>query len=463
MNSKLPIIIFLIVSIGCDSGGDNQKTALSGHIINPIGNIVSLRIDQQDFIDTLDDNNSFHLDLDITEPVEARFRHGNEITYIYLSPGDDLSLSLDTDAFDETLTYAGTGSAGNKYNAAIVLLEDTLIGTSEFIKMTPDSFLKAADSISNLKISFLDDFDIEDERFKNYKRQSAKWQLLDLKMEYGAYISNNIDSISLPENYSFLDQLDLNDPMNLKIPAFKNFLTALLNKESESSNSDQSIDEYFSSYYLAIEKFISNDIITQDLLYDLLSRYYSYLDESLKKTAVDKWRSTNPPEEHLIEINDLIDSWRDLAPGLPAPSFTYTSIDGETVSLEDFRGNVVYVDVWATWCRPCLAEQPDMAKLQGRFKGKPVTFIAVSIDPQPEQWVTMVNERQLGGIHLYAPGEYQSEINKAYLISGIPRFILIDPDGMIVDANADRPSMGAGDQIEEVLNKAFSSIALAGF
>lgn len=144
--------------------------------------------------------------------------------------------------------------------------------------------------------------------------------------------------------------------------------------------------------------------------------------------------------------------WSKLSPGNLAPNFTYASLAGDTLSLSDFKGKLVYVDVWATWCGPCVGEQPAMKKLQERFKNEEdVLFLAVSIDSTPDPWKKMVEERALGGVHLYAPGAWGASIIDDYMIDGIPRFILVGKDGNIVDVDAARPSGDIGDQIEQLL------------
>ncbi len=94
-----------------------------------------------------------------------------------------------------------------------------------------------------------------------------------------------------------------------------------------------------------------------------------------------------------------------------------------------------------------------MEKLQERFEGKDVTFIAVSIDNSPEPWKKMVAEKELGGVHLFAPKAWGSSIVEDYMITGIPRFILIDRNGNIIDPNAARPSGDIGDQLDDLLNE----------
>lgn len=139
------------------------------------------------------------------------------------------------------------------------------------------------------------------------------------------------------------------------------------------------------------------------------------------------------------------------ASGKPSPTFNnYENYKGGTTSLSDLRGKYVYIDMWATWCGPCKKEIPYLKELEEKFKGNNIHFVSISIDKpnKHDAWKEMVEEKELSGIQLYA-GE-DVEFQMEYQINAIPRFILIDPQGNIVNANAPRPS--SGNQIEDLLN-----------
>lgn len=127
--------------------------------------------------------------------------------------------------------------------------------------------------------------------------------------------------------------------------------------------------------------------------------------------------------------------------GLPAPEFTYPDITGKSVSLSDFKGKVVLIDVWATWCGPCKGELPHLKKLEETFEGKDVVFVSISLDEpkNKEKWEAMVRDEQLGGVQLYGGGG-STKIAQDFKINAIPRFILIDKKGNVVNATAPRPS-----------------------
>ena len=139
----------------------------------------------------------------------------------------------------------------------------------------------------------------------------------------------------------------------------------------------------------------------------------------------------------------------------PSPTFNYENHKGGTTKLEDLRGKYVYIDVWATWCGPCIAEIPHLKRVEQQFHGKNIEFVGISIDTKKdyEKWKKFVVTKELAGIQLFADNDWNSDFVKAYGINGIPRFILIDPQGNIVNANADRPSSPAlTAQLEKLLN-----------
>jgi thiol-disulfide isomerase/thioredoxin len=128
--------------------------------------------------------------------------------------------------------------------------------------------------------------------------------------------------------------------------------------------------------------------------------------------------------------------------GSPSPLFSYENYKGGKTGLEDFKGKYVYIDIWATWCGPCIGEIPSLKKLEDKFHNKNIVFVSISIDKVKdiEKWKTMVEKKELGGVQLFADSDWNSKFIQDYKVTSIPRFILIDPKGNIVKADADRPS-----------------------
>lgn len=136
--------------------------------------------------------------------------------------------------------------------------------------------------------------------------------------------------------------------------------------------------------------------------------------------------------------------------GQPSPEFIdYMNVNGGTTSLSDLKGQYVYVDVWASWCGPCKREIPFLKEVEKKYHDKNIAFVSLSVDDDrrsgtwekaEQDWRDMIAEKELGGIQVLSPKGWQSDFVKGYEINGIPRFILIGPDGTILDASAPRPS-----------------------
>lgn len=114
----------------------------------------------------------------------------------------------------------------------------------------------------------------------------------------------------------------------------------------------------------------------------------------------------------------------DTKEGTQAVAFSYPDISGKKVSLADLKGKLVLIDLWATWCGPCKAEEPYWEKLNEQFKGKDIAFVGISVDQDKKAWDKYVPEKNLKGIQLHAgPG---NDLSAAYKVTGIPRYMLID-------------------------------------
>jgi peroxiredoxin len=127
--------------------------------------------------------------------------------------------------------------------------------------------------------------------------------------------------------------------------------------------------------------------------------------------------------------------------GKPAPDFKLENLEGGQTSLSDFKGKVVYLDIWATWCRPCLEEMKKGKKLKEAFvDNKDVVFLYVSIDKEADKWRNYVKSNSVLGFHLISREGAEEKLLERYDVPYIPRFVLIDKQGNIVQYEAKAPS-----------------------
>ncbi len=152
-----------------------------------------------------------------------------------------------------------------------------------------------------------------------------------------------------------------------------------------------------------------------------------------------------------VRVQSRVNVTNELVAGDPSPSFVnYENLAGGFSSLSDFRGKYVYIDFWTTWCGPCLKEFPRLKELESEYAGRNIEFLYLSIESPQEHgndagkardaWITFVEEHNMGGVHVRADRGFDSDFLKDYKIEFIPRYVLIDPEGKIVSADAPRPS-----------------------
>lgn len=203
-------------------------------------------------------------------------------------------------------------------------------------------------------------------------------------------------------------------------PADRN-ITALAVAREELSN------PYMLLYY---EYTITSDLLKETKDTAVLNKYYN------------EFTSRCARRDYLSDIKEIYNNAILYADNAPAPAFLYKDVSGKTVSLESLRGKFVYIDVWATWCGPCKAEIPHLKEIEAAYNGKNLEFVSISVDEQQDEnkWKTFVIKNELKGIQLMSDHAFESAFIRKMNINAIPRFVLIDPAGKIVSANAARPS-----------------------
>lgn len=149
-------------------------------------------------------------------------------------------------------------------------------------------------------------------------------------------------------------------------------------------------------------------------------------------------------DEYKKVIREDIARWEKLAPGKPAPDFGGMTPDGKKISLSDLRGKVVYVDIWATWCGPCVEEFPYSRKVQADLKDRDdIAFLYVSVDSDTLAWKRMVASGKVPrGTHIIDHADSPKSAWNQYYVWGVPRYLLIDAAGRMVATHAVRPSSG---------------------
>ena len=422
---------------------------------------------------------------------------------VFLAPGFDLEIDISKD----TVIFSGKGSPENNLLRQIDHKEEVLSTKSslffEKIKLKPTQFNKFLDE-------YIDWLNTQtkngkyDKEFVKLEKQKAKLINNSLQAKYVLLHGTDFNDTRLfdyiatlkPEDYNnpkimakydsirkevdknklpkeeisrirneIFKNLDVNDDLLLKIGSkgFERLVDEKLmtyayqrfaNHSSKSDPTDLTqktfipVDNFYRDIILDS---IRNKIVKEYFLCNVTQRIIKATPEYAKE-AFEIFSKNNQNKVYDDEVNQVYNKYLATAAGRLSPKFSnYENPKGERVSLDDFKGKYVYIDVWATWCSPCKKEIPFLKKIEEKYHDKNIVFISISVDDikSKKLWQNMVKAKQLGGVQLIADKSFESEFISAYNINSIPRFILLDPNGKIISANAKRPS---DPKLIEVLN-----------
>lgn len=379
--------------------------------------------------------------------VFARVDIKGKIVPVFTYPRGELTITGNTNDLPNSISYSGAGASANNYYAAVSkIYKDNEVWNDQYYGyLDSTEFLirreKIQSQIEVLNAKYFDEI-INSDTVIQILLMDNEYQSLFQLFNYELFRQKqmDIDVSDMLENQSFLDSHSLYHHLALELFLQKRVLGPIWSRY-DIKNSD-SIKYVFPQ--LAYNEIMS--LGTSDQLKELLSAkvLYSYLSSAVLTPSIDTiydhWQKSFSNSEYGSLLENKYQSILALESGIAAPEIYGITPEGDSFLLSDLKGNVVYIKVWATWCAPCIKSFPDWNKLQQEFADNDsVIFLCISVDKDIEKWRDMVESRQLSGINVNTDSK---RIRDDYLIPGIPRYILIDQNGFVVDARASSPSEG---------------------
>ncbi|RYY89944.1 MAG: AhpC/TSA family protein [Chitinophagaceae bacterium] len=154
-----------------------------------------------------------------------------------------------------------------------------------------------------------------------------------------------------------------------------------------------------------------------------LDERFRRLDTSVQQSSVGKYLASMIAQKMIGAI------------GSEAADFTQADTTGKPVALSSLRGKYVLLDFWASWCRPCRAENPNVVRAYQKFQSKNFTILAVSLDQSKDAWINAIHADRLTWTHVSDLQQWNNAVARMYGVQGIPQNFLIDPNGRIVGKN----------------------------
>ncbi|GEQ86287.1 hypothetical protein ULMS_17950 [Patiriisocius marinistellae] len=441
---RIILLVITILIFSCESKQENTTVAFNATFANsgaPSINIVGANFNEQL---KLDNNGSVNDTLNIPSTGFYNIVLGRDRMPIYLEKGKSLTIKMDANTGQAPI-FEGTLANENIFTRE-KSLRDAEMSPMELYADEESLYIEKMKSNKKAEDSILVASGIKNKSFLNILKNEEIYTTAfthNMYPQYHAYITKNNsfkpttsfknlnNNIIISDTTAYRSSMAYQQMVDNKIQndAYEAFLA------DESEDKDMTITYLNHINNIYPNGFAKEKMVTQYLQYGLSPN--EKLDE-----VYNAYKAINPSKENLAEITSRYNTYKPLTKGNPSPAFNYENHKGGKIALADLNGKYTYIDVWATWCGPCIAEIPSLKKVEKEYHNKNIEFVSISIDRKGdyEKWKKMVIDKELVGIQLIADNDWKSSFVTEYAITGIPRFILIGPDGNIVSADAPRPS-----------------------
>ena len=362
----------------------------------------------------------------------------------------------------------------------LILMPESQAFLNEFNKKFPDTFEKEI-RYKQLLTANVDDWEIAlyEERksqlafLKNYPsfdklspefqklaETNIRWNYWHLLLSY-AIIRSNLDTkltrvVSLPAVMTeALDPQKINDETSLLSDSYRNFLpffVTYFNSQEQKFTKYADQVKAISDKGNIAQKYLKGTVLDYTLtklMYDNCGKITAssakfwisqIVSNSYRNLLLEHCKETLNKKEEVAKKKDEKDKLPMGKSDLPV----LIGLDGKQFNFDKYKGKVVYVDFWASWCGPCRAEFPNSKKMHDGFtekQKKAIVFLYISIDEDPTNWKSAVDNLKLNnGDHGLSEGGWGAKVCQKYQINSIPRYMIIDKNGTIVRPDAPRPS-----------------------
>ena len=462
MNYFLKYFLFLLWIVCSISGIAQNQIHFSGTIFNyPESKFKIWKIDkahdEQDFQIVKIKDGNFSVVINSGEPTGLRcFFKGKEIEFFAI-PGDSLVLTADYNKLEATTRFEGKGNVTSQFNS----LRKQKFRVSHKAELenrknyTPERYLEFRKNLLDSELAFLHDYadknGIKESPFLNYYVTVFKFSFYS---NLCVYIMDHIDIEKdgvRPEYLpllKILDEIDYNDPNFVETCEYRWYLMYYINnikyrqliyEKALPQVSKDSVPWFYRTYGLS--KKLLKENLHESYVMTLLYEFLNPITVGYFVPIYDHFIQTCSQENRLI-LEDSFTKYKSLSKNhkLSGNSQIKKTDGGLKEILPQYKGSVLYVDFWASWCAPCIDEMSYSKEIQKKFNDKQVKFLFISVDQDEDSWKKAISLHKIPGIHFRLDKEHSADLLKNLLSKGIPHYMIVGKDGKTMDSEAKRPS-----------------------
>ena len=367
-----------------------------------------------------------------------RIFHGQESLLLYMEEGDNAALSFEGHDLKGTYVFEGEKAAAVKYLNTVSLValpdQDYALPFDEY-KTRLDA--KAVDAVKLLKANGLSSAGDFEENEEDRIRYSYAAPLIMYPMAH-RIMTGNMEYQPGEDYYDVIESYVVEDERLACLDEYRAFVAEAMHVlDPEGRGTTSVYPKTVAQMKYAADR-LSDPVVKEIILHHIAAAYVDNFGvkdisemENIYHTYVRDTLLTS-------SFAKKYERWDLSRPGKRSPGFRAPDVDGKVHTLADFRGKYVYIDMWATWCGPCKREMPYLKALEEEFKDAEIVFVGLSVDKDKAAWENMVRQGELTGVQLYLGTG--SRFQEGYRVEAIPRFILLDKEGVIISNDMSRPS-----------------------
>ncbi len=428
-------IVCILILLSLFSCSRSDVVQISGRIENG-DSIVSILVDDTIYTFPVDQQNFFSGKIALKQGGYATMLHNS--LNLYLSPGEDLEIYVNANNFSGSLYFRGSLGGINSY---LKEQDIAVFFDKDYYALNENEFIQKMKALIDEKIKLLEAKNFDDS-FTELEKQRIGYSIAVRASLYPTFRKSMYPEENYQPGNVFSDFLSSFAINNEKLIGSKDYRDFLLNyvflQGGRGRANEQDYSNQIADYILATvtSPTIKNFLLTQ-LVYGYICENNgiegaNYLLSVFHRECTDR--------NKVAYIDEIVKLWEKILPGCEAPDFSLNDVEDQSVTLSSFRGSYLYITVWATWCVPCKNELPYLNLLQKKYARKNIKFLTVAVGGADERqtWLHFLQQNSYAGIHTFCGSS--GEFAKNYMIISVPRFILIAPDGKIINSNAPRPS-----------------------
>lgn len=427
--------------------------------------VNDLALDKQlTYLGKIAPDGSYRLTFIKTGAQDVFITYKDDLDVILVTPGAHTQVNFNADDFVHTLSFKGDDAQANQdylnFDKAKATFDEAKYGNDRYARYRelaasqkdnePDAYREFLKKRFTRDSSFLYGY------LKKHRLTPlfTQWAKANLQCEYWNEImryrwmhpmQNKIKQadFKVPDGYyDFAKTADLNNYQLAVSSYYGDFLNEYRMYLSEKTLGRVYANAAEMKFYTGLPAGLAKDVMLCNLLSQKIKSkqvdvFTPYMAE-FRKTVSEPAFKTSLVEAYTVALNQL----NNFTVPINAQLNTVPKSESDKVFaniISKYPGKVVYIDFWATWCGPCLAEMPNSKTLHDKYAGKDVVFLYLASQSPEKTWKSVIAEKEIKGEHFLLTNNEFSAISEKFQISGIPRYLLVDKTGRVADDNARRP------------------------